>query len=162
VQRQTPLRFVLVALAASAGACATSRWPDEPGKPVPASLAENVEAGDQFLNALTAARQQKGLSAPVTVPQYQDDLRAFASDLQAGKTSAPGVQRALQAWGDAKFHARVDSWLVDCSPGHPLEVPEALVNAETTIVVAYAAAHFHPNSASADQCAVLVAARRGS
>jgi hypothetical protein len=162
VQRQTPLRFVIVALAASAGACATSRWPDEPGKPVPASLAENVEIGDQFLNALTAARQQKGLSAPVTVPQYQDDLRAFASDLQSGKTSAPGAQRALQAWGETKFHARVDSWLIDCSPGHQLELPDALVSADATIVVAYAAAHFHPNSAQADQCAVLVAARRGS
>ncbi len=162
MQRQIPLRFVIVALAASAGACATSRWPDEPGKPVPVSLSENVEAGDQFLNALTAARQQKGLPAPVTVPQYQDDMRVFAGDLQSGKTSAPGAQRAMQAWGETKFHARVDSWLVDCSPGHQLELPDPLVSAETTVVVTYAAAHFHPNSAGADQCVVLVAARRGS
>lgn len=151
---------MFVALAALAGACATSRWPDEPGKPVPASLAENVEAGDQFLNALTAARQQKGLPAPVTVPQYQDDLRVFATELQEGHTSAPRAQRAMQEWGEKRFHARVDTWLVDCASGHPPEVPEKLANSETALVVAYAAAHFHPNSAQGDQCAVLVVASR--
>lgn len=161
MQRRTLNRFVILALATAAGACATSKWPDEPGKPVPVSLSDNVEQGDEFFNALSAARQQKGLSAPVTVPQYQDDLRVFASDLQEGKTSGPGALRAMQAWGEKMFHARPDTWLVDCSPGHPLEIPDALTSAETTVVVAYAAAHFHPNSAPADQCAILVAARRG-
>ncbi len=38
-----------VTFALALAACATSRWPDEPGKPVTVSQAANVEAADQFL-----------------------------------------------------------------------------------------------------------------
>jgi hypothetical protein len=141
------------------GACATSRWPDEPGKPVPVAMAENVEAADQFFDALTAARQQRGLAPAVTVPRYQSEIRNFADDLQQGKTSAPGAQRAIRTWGQLSFQAPVDTWLVDCGPGHPPELPDPLLSAPT-VVLAYGAAHFHPTSAPADQCVVLVVARK--
>ncbi|HXU61754.1 MAG TPA: hypothetical protein VN962_08650 [Polyangia bacterium] len=141
------------------GACATSRWPDEPGKPVPVAMADNVEAGDQFLDALTAARQQHGLAPPVTVPRYQSEIRSFADDLQQGKTSAPGAQRAIKTWGQLSFQAPVDTWLLDCNPGHAPELPDPLVSTGTA-VIAYAAAHFHPNSVAADQCVVLVVSRK--
>lgn len=161
MQQGNLVRGVVLGALLLGGACATSRWPDEMGKPVPVSMAENVEAGDQFLNALTDARQKRGLPAPVTVPRYQSDIRNFADDLQQGKTSAPGAQRAIKAWGQVTFQAPVDTWLIDCSPGHAPEVPESLATTGSA-VVSYAAAHFRPNSATSDQCVVLVVARRAS
>src|SRR5579884_4257150 len=95
-----------LALALGSG-CATSRWADEPGKAVPVSLVANEEIGDQFLNALTAARQANGLPAPVVTPRYQTEIRTFAEDLQAGKTSVPGAQRAITTWGRTAFQTSV-------------------------------------------------------
>ncbi|HSS38177.1 MAG TPA: hypothetical protein VLT58_05360 [Polyangia bacterium] len=140
-------------------ACATSRWPDEPGKPVTVSQAANVEAADQFLTALTAARSARGLPEPVVTPRNQSDVRHFAEDLQAGRASAPAAQRAIEAWGRAKYEGPVESWLIDCTGGRALELPEKLVS-EPSAVMAFAAAQFRPASAAADQCAVLVVARR--
>lgn len=159
MQRTRFDRRLTLAACLLVGACATSRWPDEPGKPVPVAMAENVEAGDQFFDALSATRQQKGLPPALTVPRYQSEIRNFAQDLQQAKTSAPGAQRAIKAWGQAAFQAPVDAWLIDCAPGHAPELPDPLVSSGTA-VVSYAAAHFHPASAAGDQCVVLVVARK--
>jgi len=144
----------LVALALSLGGCASTRWADEPGKAVPISFAANEEAGDQFLNALTAAREANGLPAPVVTPSYQSEIRNFAQDLQEGKTSVPGAQRAITTWGRTRFQTQVTAWALDCGGPTP-QVPDALVSVPSA-VVSFAAAHFRPQSSAADQCAVLV------
>jgi len=145
----------MVALALSLGAgCATSRWADEPGKAVPVSFAANEEAGDQFLSALTSAREANGLPAPVVTPSYQSEIRNFAEDLQAGKTSVPGAERAITTWGRTRFQTKVVAWALDCGGPTP-EVPEPLVKTPSA-VVSFAAAHFRPQSAGTEQCAILV------
>jgi len=151
--------LLTAALGLTVGACASSRWPDEPGKPVTVSMMTNVDAGEQFLNALAAARQQRGLSAPIVTPGYQSGIRNFGEDLQAGRTSAPGAQRAIEAWGRVTYQAPVQAWLLDCTGGRTPEVPEALIEAPSA-VVSYTAAQFRPASATTDQCAVLVVGRR--
>ncbi len=145
--------MVALALAIGSG-CATARWADEPGKAVPVSLAANEEAGDQFLNALTSAREANGLPAPVVTPSYQSEIRNFAEDLQAGKTSVPGAERAISSWGHARFQTNVMAWALDCGGPTP-EVPDTLVKTPSA-VVSFAAAHFRPQSAAGEQCAVLV------
>jgi hypothetical protein len=142
----------------SAG-CASSPWPDEPGVPVAFGRAANVEAGDSFLTALTAARQAHGLPEPLVTPSYQSEIRTFADDLQSGKTSAAGARRAIEAWGGVTYHHAVDSWLVDCANGAP-QIPSSLGELPTA-VVSYAAAHFRPRSLGADQCVVLVVVPTG-
>ena len=86
-----------VTFALALAACATSRWPDKPGKPVIVSQAANVEAPTSSSTALTAARRARGLPEPVVTPRNQTDIRNFADDLQAGRASAPGAQRAIEA-----------------------------------------------------------------
>lgn len=137
--------------------CASSPWPDEPGLPVELGRAANVEAGDAFLAALTATRSTHGLAAPLVAPRYQSDIRSFAEDLQSGKTSAAGAQRAIEAWGNVAFHRRVDSWVVDCGRGQAPRFPKPLVE-RPAVAISYAVAHFHPRSLGQDQCAVLVVA----
>jgi hypothetical protein len=141
-------------------ACASSPWPDEPGVPVALGRAANVDAGDSFLSALTASRQAHGLPAPMITPSYQAEIRTFAEDLQSGKTSAAGAQRAIEAWGGTTYHHAVKSWLADCGKGAP-QIPPAL-DEMPTAVVSYAAAHFRPRSLGADQCVVLVVAATGA
>ncbi len=92
-------------------------------------------------------------------PRNQTDIRNFADDLQAGRTSAPGAQRAIEAWGAKAYQGHVESWLLDCTGGRAPELPPKLVE-EPSAVVSYAAAQFRPTSAAVDQCAVLVVARR--
>lgn len=121
---------------------------------MPVSLVANEEAGDQFLNALTEARTANGLPAPVVTPRYQGEIRSFAEDLQAGKTSAPGAQRAITTWGRTAFQTRVNAWALDCGGPKP-ELPPELVTTPSAFV-SFAAAHFRPQSAAAEQCAVLV------
>jgi hypothetical protein len=135
--------------------CATTHWADEPGKPVPVGLAENVEIGDQFLNALTTARGAEGLPPPVVAPRYQSELRPYAEELQAGKTSAPGALKAIKDWGRRVYHGEVETWVVDCGSGHPMEMPPRLLKLPEAIV-AYAGARFQPQSLPNAQCAVLV------
>ena len=142
-----------LALVLGAG-CATTHWADEPGRAVPISLAANEEIGDQFLDALTAVRSANGLPAPVVTPRYQSEIRNFAEDLQSGKTSAAGAQRAITAWGRTAFQSRVMAWALDCGGPKP-EIPDALATIPSA-VVSYAAAHFRPVSSPADQCAILV------
>jgi hypothetical protein len=151
------LGCLTVALALAA--CATSRWPDEPGKPVTVGQAANVDVGDQFLSALTAARQARGLPEPVLTPRNQSEIRIFAEDLQAGRTSAPGAQRAIESWGQKAYQGRVESWLLDCTGGRALEIPPKLIE-EPVAVVSYATAQFRPASAAVDQCVVLVVGPR--
>ncbi|HVV17062.1 MAG TPA: hypothetical protein VHH90_07645 [Polyangia bacterium] len=155
LRRGLPCFTFALALAA----CATSRWPDEPGKPVTVSQAANVDVADQFFSALTAARRAHGLSEPIVTPRNQSDIRNFAEDLQAGRTSAPGAQRAIEAWGRVAYHGPVESWLLDCTGGRAVDLPPKLIE-EPSAVLAYAAAQFRPASAPVDQCAVLVVARR--
>ena len=137
--------------------CASNPWPDEPGLPVAVGLAANVDAGDAFLAALTAARAARNLPAPLVTPHYQSEIRNFAEDLQAGKTSAAGAQRAIEAWGRVAYRRPVASWLIDCGAGQPPKIPSALAELPSA-VVSYAAARFRPRSMAADQCAILVVA----
>jgi hypothetical protein len=153
--KQGGLLFTALALAFGPG-CATTNWADEPGKAVPVSLAANTEAGDQFLNKLTAARSAHGLGAPIVTPSYQTEVRNFADDLQSGKTSAPGAQRAITAWGRYTFQNRVDAWAIDCG-SQAADLPSELVKVQTAFI-SYAAAYFRPQSSASDQCAVLVIA----
>jgi hypothetical protein len=148
---------VCLALALS---CASNPWPDEPGVPVALGLAANVDAGDSFLTELTAARAARSLPAPLATPRYQSEIRNFADDLQAGKTSAAGARRAVESWGRVAYRRPVASWLVDCGAGQPPQIPSALA-AMPSAVVAYAAAHFRPRSLAREQCAILVVALTG-
>ncbi|MES1209488.1 MAG: hypothetical protein ABUS79_26415 [Pseudomonadota bacterium] len=161
MRKANRLRVALpgITLALALAGCATSRWPDEPGKPVIVSQATNVEIADQFLTALTAARSARGLPEPVVTPRTQTDIRRLAEDLQAGRASAPGAQRAIEAWGRTAYQGPVESWLLDCTAGKTPEIPDKLIS-ESSAVIAYAAAQFRPTSAAADQCAVVVVARR--
>jgi hypothetical protein len=156
--RLAALAAVCLTLALSPS-CATTPWPDEPGVPVALGRAANVEAGDSFLAALTAMRQAGNLPAPLVTPSYQSEIRTFAEDLQAGKTSAAGARRAIESWGKAAYHRAVESWLVDCSNAAP-KVPSKLGELPAA-VVSYAAAHFRPRSLANDQCVVLVVATTG-
>ena len=150
------LRFAGLGLSLTLS-CASTPWPDEPGLPVAVGLAANVDAGDSFLTALTAARAAHSLPAPLVAPHYQSEIRNFADDLQAGKTSAAGAQRAIESWGRVAYRRPVASWLVDCGAAQPRQIPSALAELPVA-VVAYAAARFRPRSLAADQCVVLVVA----
>jgi hypothetical protein len=141
--------------------CAATHWPDEPGLPVAVGLAANVEAGDSFLAALTAGRAARSLPAPLVTPRYQSEIRNFAEDLQAGRTSAAGARRAIEGWGRVAYRRPVASWLIDCGAGGPPQIPSALAELPAA-VVSYAAAHFRPRSLARDQCAILVVALTGS
>lgn len=153
------LRLAIVCLALALS-CASNPWPDELGLPVTVGLAANVDAGDSFLAALTAARAARNLPAPLVTPRYQSEIRNFAEDLQAGKTSAAGAQRAIERWGSVAYQRQVASWLVDCGAGRPPQIPPALA-ALPSAVVSYAAAHFRPRSLAGNQCVVLVVALEG-
>ncbi len=157
--RLADLRFACVCLALVLS-CASSPWPDEPGLPVAVGLAANVEADDSFLAGLTAARAARSLPAPLVTPRYQSEIRNFAEDLQAGRTSAAGARRAIESWGRLAYRRPVASWLVDCGAGQPPQIPSALAELPAA-VVSYAAAHFRPRSLARDQCAILVVALTG-
>jgi hypothetical protein len=148
----------IVATAATL-ACAALPWPDEPGVPVAMSRAANVQAEDAFLARLMADRGAAGRSAPVVTPGYQTEIRSFAEDLQAGKTSAAEARRSIERWGRAAFQRDVGSWVVSCTGGG-MTVPSELVDMPSA-VVAVAAAHFRPRSMTAEQCALLIVAVRG-
>jgi hypothetical protein len=148
---------VCLALALS---CASTPWPDEPGVPVGLGLAANVDAGDSFLTALTAARRAQNLPAPLVTPRYQSEIRLFAEDLQAGRTSAAGAKRAVERWGRLAYQRPVASWVLDCGSGQPPQLPPALAELPSA-VVSYAAAHFRPRSLPRDQCAILVVSLTG-
>ena len=146
---------------ALASACAGSPWPDEPGIPVALSEANNLEAGDAFLTALTARRRSANLPAPIVTPRYQGEIRAFAENLQAGKTSVAGAERAIADWARAAYQREVIAFAIDCSRGERMELPSRLVELPSA-VISYAAAHFRPRSRPNDQCAILVVALLGS
>jgi hypothetical protein len=146
---------------ASLSGCAGPSWPDEPGIPVELSQAANVQAGDAFLAALTARRRSATLPAPIVAPRYQSDLRPIAEDLQAGKTSAAGAERAAAAWGRAAYARDVATFLVDCAAGDKMEVPSKLASMPSA-VISYAAAQFRPRSLPKTQCVVIVVAVVGA
>jgi hypothetical protein len=149
--------FVLFALVAG---CGGLPWPDEPGIPVALSRAANVQAEDAFIAKLTAERRGANLPAPVVTPRHQDDIRAVAEDLQAGKLTAGEAQRAADRWGRAVYQRPVMTWVLDCAAGEGMKIPRALVD-RPSAVLSYAAAHFRPRSRANEQCAVLVVAIEG-
>jgi hypothetical protein len=156
-------RIVLLPLlgASLAASCAHSSWPDEPGVAVELAQAENVEAAALFLDALTSRRRAAGLSDPIVIPLYQDDMRHIAEDLQSGKVSAKGAERTVLSWAKAAFGRDVETFALDCAAGKPMSLPDLLVE-EPFIVVNYAAAQFRPRSSQTRQCAVLAIVRTGS
>jgi hypothetical protein len=154
-------RAIGLGLALLTISCASNPWPDETGVPVALVMSTNVDADESFLAALTAARAANNLAAPIVTPRYQDDIRNFAEDLQAGKTSTEGALRAIQTWGETAFHRKVKPWVLDCAAGRNMPLPSALTEMPTA-VISYAAAHFRPKSMAADQCAILVVALTGT
>ena len=96
----------------------------------------------------------------MVTPRYQSEIRNFAEDLQAGKTSAAGARQAIERWGRVAYQRPVASWVIDCGAGQPPQIPSALAELPVA-VVSYAAGHFRPRSLAAEQCAVLVVALKG-
>jgi hypothetical protein len=150
-----PRRRLLGLLAAAvASSCAHSPWPDEPGIPVEIVRFDNLNAGDAFFATLTDRRRAANREPPVTAPRYQSDIRAFADDLQAGKTSIRAAERAVEAWARAAYAREVKTFALDCSAGSAMPLPDLLVQTPVA-VISYAAAHFHPRSLPKRQCAIL-------
>jgi hypothetical protein len=141
--------------------CASSPWPDEPGVSVPLARADNVQAGDDFLAALTRRRTLANRPPPIVAARYQREIQVFAEDLQAGKTSAAGAQRAIAEWARGAYGRDVTTLSIDCAAGERMELPRKLVEMPSA-AISYAAAHFRPRSLPGDQCAVLVVALVGS
>ena len=142
-------------------ACSHRSWPDEPGIPVELVRAENVDAADTFLSTLTSRRRAEQRTPPIVAPGYETEMRGFAEDLQAGKTSAGGTEGAVAAWARSVYHREVKSFVLDCSAGSAMPLPAFLVEAPT-LVIACAAAHFRPRSLPHRQCAVIAVVPVGS
>jgi hypothetical protein len=149
---------VFVCLISGVVACAATSWPDEPGIPVALTHAENVNAAEAFLTALTARRKTANLSAPLVTPAYQSGIRVVAEDMQAGKVSAKQALASIETWGKTTYGREVDAWILDCSVPAQIKLPSSLVEREAA-VISYAAAQFHPVSLQKQQCAILVVAR---
>ena len=153
--------ILLSALSAWLAGCAGLPWPDEPGVAVALSRAANMQSGDAFIAKLTADRRAANLPPPVLTPAYQDGIRNFAEDLQAGKLTAGEAQRAIDRWGRAAYQQPISTWMLDCAAGENMKVPRALVD-RPSAVLSCAAAHFRPRSLANEQCAVLVVAIEGA
>ena len=125
--------------AALALGCAGTSWPDEPGVPVALVQSDNVQAGDAFLDALSARRRALNLPAPIVTPSYPAGLRVIAEDLQAGKTSAAGAREAARGWGRTTYGQEVKSLVVDCGGPSGATPPQELVELPSA-VISYAAA----------------------
>jgi hypothetical protein len=141
--------------------CGGTSWPDEPGVPVALSQADNVQAGDAFLDALSARRRAINLPEPIITPRYQAELRVIAEDLQGGKLSATGARQSAQDWGRKAYGQDVEIFVADCAAPGGAVPPQRLVEMPAA-VISYAAAHFRPRSLGRDQCAVLVVATVGT
>jgi hypothetical protein len=141
--------------------CASARWPDEPGLPVAVIRSANLQAGDAFLDGLTARRATAGLPAPVVAGRLQLKLEPLVEALQAGRLSAPAARREAARLARQTYQTDADAWLVACAGAQPLDLPVALVD-RPVAVIAYGGAHFRPRSAWADQCAVVVVAITGA
>jgi hypothetical protein len=156
-------RYLLAALAggAVAASCSHSPWPDEPGVPVELARAENVNVGDGFLETLTNRRRAANRSAPIVAPRYQAEIQTFAEDLQAGKVSITGAERAIGKWARAAYRRDVTTFALDCSAGVNMPLPAELVEMPF-VVISFAAVHFRPRSLPKPQCAILLTALVGS
>jgi hypothetical protein len=153
-------RALLVLAIASAG-CATVRWPDEPGVPVPACHARNLETTDRFIERLTVARQQTLMPAPLETPSHQRSISKIAAALQDGLISAARAQDELERWGRAAYRGGVEALILDCADASAAALPASLVKPPTA-VISYAAAYFRPRSSSSEQCAILVVIALGA
>ena len=151
----------LLALLAASGCAHKQLWPDEPGVPVEPVLTDNVEAAERFLSALSSRRKAVNLTPPIAVPRYQEEIRAYATDLQSGKISAVDAEHAIGQWGRSRYGTEVSVFMLDCSAGEAMPLPPRLIELPTA-VIAYAAAHFRPRSLTQNQCAILLVAVVGS
>jgi hypothetical protein len=162
VRALRPRRLLLGLLAAAAASsCSHSPWPDEPGVAVELVRAKNVDAADRFLTALTNRRRAANRAEPSVAPRYQDEIRTFAEDLQAGKISVADAEQAVKKWARAAYGRDVKTFALDCSAGASMQLPDALV-ATPFVVISFAAAHFRPRSLAKPQCAILMTALVGS
>ena len=118
--------WVFACLVSGAVACAATSWPDEPGIPVALTHAENLNAAESFLTALTARRKTANLSAPLVTPAYQSGIRVIAEDLQAGKVSAKQALASIETWGKDDLRPRgrrLDPGLLGAGPDQAAEQP---------------------------------------
>lgn len=152
---------VVVAAALAGAGCASVPWPDEPGRPVEPSRAANLQAADQFFDALTARRRAANLPPPVVAGRLQLHFERIAEALQRGDLSAAAARREALRWGRETYKRDVDAWLVDCTAGAATAFPSLLLD-RPIAVISFAAARFRPRSLSADQCAVIVLAVTGA
>ncbi|HVZ74210.1 MAG TPA: hypothetical protein VHJ20_17645 [Polyangia bacterium] len=144
----------LALLTASLEGCASLRWPDEPGVPVLANHDDDARAAKVFVDALAGGHG--------AAPKLERSLEPIAASLQAGVLSAGEALRAGGLWGGEAYATDdVDAWVLDCTVGHPFEVPKRLLSAKT-VAISFAPAHFRPQSSATEQCAIIVVAVRGS
>lgn len=164
-RRALPSRPAPVALAilsfTVAAACASARWPDEPGTPVAVSRAANLQAAEDFFETLTARRRQENQPPPVPVARLQPALEKVAEALQRGELSAGRARDEAERVARDFYKRDVEAWVLDCAAGGGMALPGALVS-RATVAIGYAGAHFHPRSATADQCGLIVVAVTGA
>jgi hypothetical protein len=141
--------------------CGHTSWPDEPGVPVEAAMIADVNAADAFLSALTARRRAADRAAPIVVFEHQAEVRTFAGGLRAGTASAAGTEKALREWARSIYGANVAAFVLDCSQGEKMALPDSLIESPSGTVL-FAAAHFRPKSLAQNQCAILVVEPSGT
>jgi hypothetical protein len=155
------LLAAVASCATLATACAHAGWRDELGRPVELNRVENIDAADDFFEALTARRRDVGGAEPSVAPQYQSEMRQMAEDLQAGKSSLSGALVAVGKWARAAYGREVETYALDCSPGAVMSLPPDLIK-PPFVAIAFAAAYFRPPSLSSKRCVILTVAVTGS
>jgi hypothetical protein len=153
--KATPWSRALLVLAIASAGCATVRWPDEPGVPVPGCHSRSIETTARFIERLTVARQQTMMPAPIETPSYQRSISKIAAALQDGVISVARAQDELERWGRAVYRGGVDALILDCADATAAALPASLVTPPTA-VISYAAAYFRPRSLPSEQCVILV------
>ncbi len=125
------------------------------------SRADNIDSEEAFLTALADRRRTTQRTEPVVAQRYQSEIRVFAEDLQTGKITVGGAERAVGTWARRAYGTRVEVFILDCAAGRTMQLPDRLIEMPV-VVMAYAAAHFRPRSLANAQCAILTAVVVGS
>jgi hypothetical protein len=154
-------RLLLCLAATLAASCSHTPWPDEPVIPVELARTLNIESGDMFFAALTNRRRATARAEPVIAPGHQTEINVFAEDLQTGKATVGGTERAVAKWARRAYRVDVRVFLLDCAAGSAMPLPEVLVDMPV-VVMSYAAAHFRPRSLPTTQCAIVAAVAIGA
>jgi hypothetical protein len=149
-----------LAAASLATGCSHSNWPDEPGVPIELVRSANIDSSDVFWNGLLKQRRAAGLTDPLLGPRYQEGIEKLAEEVQTGKLSVAQAEHAVEAWARRAYHRDVTTYAIDCAAGRAMSVPSALARAPF-VAMAYAAAHFRPQSSAANRCVILAAAVSG-